>query len=154
MNDHLVQFHVPGVPRPKGSWRPVRNKKTGRTLFVADAKGGREWQAELSYRAIVAHPRKLYDGPVEVQVTFTLPRPRSVTQKRRPWPGVRPDLDKLARTVLDALEGTVLSNDSRVCRLLVEKKYDDDYRPGVSVSVAALTEVPTLMPELRAIAGP
>jgi Holliday junction resolvase RusA-like endonuclease len=61
-------------------------------------------------------------GPVKVQITFHLPRPKS-RPKRHTHPDVRPDLDKLQRAVLDALTGIAWRDDAQVCAIAAEKCY-------------------------------
>ena len=38
-----------------------------------------------------------------------LPRPKTIKPSKRPYPHVRPDIDKLERAVLDGLTGVVFS---------------------------------------------
>ena len=75
--------------------------------------------------------------PVAVQLRFDLRRP---VRGRRSWPCVRPDLDKLARAVLDAItESGLVEDDGQVCELSAVKRYaesPDDV--GVTVEVAAI----------------
>ena len=61
-------------------------------------------------------------------MTFTLPRPRSVPVHKRPRPKVRPDLDKLVRALLDALQGIAFIDDAQVVRLEAVKEYENDKR--------------------------
>ena len=59
--------------------------------------------------------------PVSVKIAFTLRRPKSVT---RPVPHLKPDLDKLVRSTLDALtQAGVWVDDGLVCRLEASKVY-------------------------------
>jgi len=70
------------------------------------------------------------EGPVGVEVTLTVTRPKSVT---RDWPskkanrrGVGGDIDKLARAVLDGLTlSKVFGDDSQVVELTARKCYPD-----------------------------
>ena len=59
--------------------------------------------------------------PVSVKIAFTLRRPKSVT---RPVPHLKPDLDKLVRSTLDALtQAGVWVDDGLVCSLEASKVY-------------------------------
>lgn len=49
------------------------------------------------------------------------------------WPSGKPDLDKLVRSIGDALTGIILKDDSRIVAIQVVKEYGT---PGVEVSVA------------------
>ena len=59
-------------------------------------------------------------GAVEVDITFMLPRPRTVARRE---PHVRPDVDKLARAALDGLTGAAFQDDAQVVRLGATKVY-------------------------------
>lgn len=61
---------------------------------------------------------------MELFVDFHLRRPDSVGI-RRVWPFVKPDADKLARGVCDALTGWIWKDDALVVRLIVQKRYAD-----------------------------
>ena len=84
----------------------------------------------------------LWAAPVYVQLDFYLSRPKShygtgrnaqkIKESAPSWPG-RPDVDKLARAVLDALTGLVIADDSTVVELRAGKSYGR--RPGVAVLV-------------------
>jgi Holliday junction resolvase RusA-like endonuclease len=67
------------------------------------------------------------NGPVSVHINFLFPRPKSKTWKRRAMPRLphakKPDLDNLAKAVLDALNGLVFSDDSQVVHLVLRKSY-------------------------------
>lgn len=69
-------------------------------------------------------------GAVEMRLTFYLPRPKTV--KRR-YPTVKPDIDKLARAVQDALNGIVYRDDAQVVSLSVHKRYCGAQPSGVVV---------------------
>lgn len=83
--------------------------------------------------------RKLIDGPVSVSATFYLAR-----QTSRPheiYPDRKPDLDKLCRALGDALEGVILTQDSRIIRWYARKLYTDDHPQGITCSVIEVSEV-------------
>jgi len=138
-----IEFTVHGVPAPKGAMRAFPVRKAGAlTGKVAVTARGSAKQTEWHHRvheAIRANvgDMALIDGPVTVTLDFRLPRPKSHPKTRRTWPAVAPDIDKLARLVLDALTGTVLVDDARVIGLQASKDYAVDHhiRPGVDVKV-------------------
>jgi crossover junction endodeoxyribonuclease RusA len=78
-----------------------------------------------------------WDVPVVVDLAFYLTKPaktRFIT-----LPAVKPDLDKLARAILDVLTDIgVYENDSRVVWLKVSKHWANDLHrtPGVEIRVA------------------
>lgn len=134
----MLTFHAEGVPVPKGSLRHVGN---GRLVEQTKAK---PWMSRIRAAALKAAADTGHNRitvPVEVDVTFTFIRPKSA--KNRLYPHMRSvgDLDKLCRSLLDALqpsktEDGVMDDDSLVVSLTAHKVYGDV--PGVSVRVTEL----------------
>ena len=102
-----------------------------------------EWRNRL-VEAFSDHPPMIpAEVPVIVYVEFEFARPKSHPRKRREAEGRLkrdgPDIDKLARLVLDALTvARVYDDDRQVTDLIARKRYtaSDDSREGVWVSVA------------------
>lgn len=128
-----VTFTVLGEPRPQGSKR-IGRTSTGRPLILDQADGRlRTWRQEVGWAAKGAMDGvELLDGPLTVRATFRLIRPISVSERRRPMPSVKPDVDKLTRSLLDACTGVVWRDDAQVVALDIVKIYGE---PGVTVSV-------------------
>lgn len=130
----LLNVFVEGTPQPKGSWKIVgRIGQRGR--MVNAAKGAPKWE-----KAVVEAVRDAYRGePVDCAVVvglrFLLERPPS--RKKALFCDRKPDADKLTRCVLDCLEGTVYSNDSRVIAPIVTKGYCQS--PGCHIVVRTAT---------------
>lgn len=70
------------------------------------------------------------EGAVTVRVVFVVEQKRSV---RRAEPYVRPDIDKYARAVLDALTGFAFHDDGQVTDLHATKVYGP--QPGAIITV-------------------
>ena len=92
----------------------------------AVATAGRDWQRE--------HGQELLDEPLALRAVFHLPKPSSAP-KWKLWARGRPDVDKLARAVLDALTGVVWIDDSRVVSLHVSKPYAIDGPPRAEIEI-------------------
>lgn len=146
-----VSFVVWGTPAPKGSVRaiPVRNRPSGAVIVPDNAPRLRDWTRAVSdavSRVAEQTGASVIPGPVRVSVRFLLPRPKSAPKRRRTWPDRKPDVDKLARAVLDPMRGVVFEDDARVVGLLAEKDYaaqTNDDRPRAEVHVWAVEEVPS-----------
>jgi Holliday junction resolvase RusA-like endonuclease len=126
--DYAVRVY--GLPAPKGSMKCVG--KNGRHQLVEQlAKTVTPWRA-LVVAAGKALPVSGLVGPIGVEVTFTVPRPKTVPLSVREWPTVaRGDLDKMCRLLLDGLEDAGLyGNDSQVVDLHAVKAYPDT--PGAT----------------------
>lgn len=136
---------VPGIPRPQGSKRKGR----GGQLFES-SKYVAAWRADvklLATGAVRSAGGRIEDGPVRVQLEFIFPRPKrkrdtaAAELRAAVYKPERPDIDKLARAVLDALEGTVYKADAQVCELELRKLYGNNGAdPGVAISWRALKE--------------
>jgi Holliday junction resolvase RusA-like endonuclease len=59
---------------------------------------------------------------------------------KRPFPIVPPDLDKLARGLLDGIgqSEVIWGDDSQVIQLIARKFYADDREPGAEVKITEL----------------
>lgn len=127
MDGDFVQFHVDGVPVPQGSKTVARG---GGKTWLRDANAAvlKPWRHKVAAAADVG---VTFTKPVAVTARFHMPRP---ARQRFDRPGVRPDIDKLARAVLDGItDGGLLVDDSLVVRLVVEEFYSES--PGVTVWV-------------------
>ena len=151
--DGLV-FDVFGTPAPQGSKKAFArtNKTTGKTtVSLVESAGDRlkEWRSEVHAAAMVAKVQAGWapvNGPVMVEIMFYLPRPKAHYGSGRnagvlkDWvpavPTTRPDGDKLARAVLDALtSAAVYVDDSQVVDLHASKRFADGREPGASITV-------------------
>lgn len=70
--------------------------------------------------------------PVTLTLTYTFRRPASIPKKRS-FPVVKPDLDKIVRATGDALTGVIYHDDSQVVEITCRKLYG----PVESVRVVA-----------------
>lgn len=135
-------FTVHGKPEPEGNLRSAPRKGGGINTWHANQKDLRPWRANVAWEARAALTGPVLDGPLGVEVIFTLRRPPSAPKRRR-YPTVKPDLDKLARGVLDALtDSGVWKDDALVVRLAAEKTYvgaDDALdAPGALITVTEI----------------
>lgn len=133
-------FTVPGRPQQKGS-----KTRLGRAV-VDDNPRAKHWQYVVEQTAREHWTPAVIDGPCAVSLEFFFTRPRYhygtgrnaeliKTQYLDAQMVTTPDIDKLARTVLDGLAGVVFIDDSRVCRLGVGKSYGDPERVEVEIVV-------------------
>lgn len=134
-------FFAAGTPQPKGSPRPIRiGTRLGLTV---KHKSGEAWERAIMHTARAHLPPKPLDCAVRVDLVFCIERPATVT--RRVWPHVKPDLDKLTRAALDALQRAgMFVDDSRVCCGEVTKIYG--VPAGVAISVGASPHPPSILP--------
>jgi crossover junction endodeoxyribonuclease RusA len=132
-----ITFRVAAVPVPKGSVKAFMVKGLNRPVLTSDAKGLKAW-ASVVRGAAQHHCTSLLEGGVAVSLGFVLPRPKSMPKKTRPHM-TRPDVDKLARAVLDALIGVTFHDDGQVVGLACDKRYAAlGEQPGVTVSLVTV----------------
>lgn len=117
-----IRLVVYGNPVPKARVRVVRTK-SGKTVSYTPHKT-ESWEDSIRIQALQDRPAKLLDGPLALEVIFYLLRPKS-KPKRVKYPDTKPDLDNLVKSIKDALEGVIYTNDSRIVREVIEKCYGD-----------------------------
>lgn len=94
----------------------------------------------------------MLDGPVEMRLLFVFPRPKSKTKKRGDsppeWKTSKPDIDNLAKAVMDSLNGLAYIDDAQVCSQRIEKVIaSKDYPAVTRIEVVSLDGVAApLMP--------
>lgn len=142
MNEQHSVF-VPGIPQQKGNI--IRGKWGG---HHDTNKKLRPWMQQVVTTITEADWSPILHGPVTVEIDFAFPRPKAHYGSGRNidrlkatapfWHTKHPDLDKLIRSILDALtEAGVVTDDGQVCRVLATKRYTTtDERPGALISMA------------------
>jgi Holliday junction resolvase RusA-like endonuclease len=118
----ICAFTVLGEAKPQGSLTDY-----GRGVTYSNRASLMQWRADI--RAALQQqlpqfllPTAMLRGPVAVRVRFLFPKPASVS-KRRLFPAVAPDCDKLLRAIGDALEHTVVQNDAQIVHWDAWKMY-------------------------------
>lgn len=131
-----ITFRVAAVPVPKGSVKAFLPKGWNRPVLTSDAKGLKAWASVVKSQA-QQHCSSLVTGGVALNLAFVLPRPKSHPKTKTIAHTTRPDVDKLARAVLDALIGVAFNDDGQVAGLVCTKRYGDlGEQPGVVVTIA------------------
>jgi crossover junction endodeoxyribonuclease RusA len=134
-----VRITVAGIPAPQGSKRHVGG---GRMVEQSRAVGPwreavrAETQRVMSNDGTADNWNTTKTWPVIVQIVFRLPRPKSAPASVI-WPAKRPDVDKLARAVLDGLvAGGAIADDCLVVYLSAKKTFASETRgPGCDVII-------------------
>ena len=126
-----ICFEVAGNPRPQP--RP-RAQVRGHRAHIYTPASCDGWKAIIWAEALKHRPLVPIQGPVIVMLEFALRRPKTATGLRHDWP---PDLDNLAKPVLDVLTGLgYWANDGQVDELSASKFYADaEAGPGVTVDI-------------------
>lgn len=112
-------------PKPVGQGR-ISYGQTGRG-YHSNGKKLKPWRAAVKAAAVDAlRGAGPIEGPVILDITVTVPKPKSAPKRRTSWPVTRysGDWDHLGRAVSDALsEAQVWGDDSQVVEGTVRKVY-------------------------------
>lgn len=121
-----IRFNVIGKPEAKP--RP-RARRRGDHAQV--------YQEETPWAALVSHAAGLQReqgapclaGPVGLTLEFRMPRKKQM-RKTKPNPHVtRPDVDNMAKGVMDCLQDVLMANDTQVTGLIATKRYAHEGEP-------------------------
>lgn len=128
-----LSFRVDGFPQTKGSWKVAGRKRNGAPRMLPDNPEETAWAESVAWAArLAARGHQADDRRYAVALDFTLMPPKGRAHRR--------DLDKLARSVLDALTGIIWRDDEQVDRLELVKSIvgPGQPKPGVAVVITAL----------------
>lgn len=121
-----MTFEVPGPLATQGSHRIGRGR-AGRAVVVPVSSAK---LAEYRRRVATAARAKVwrdrsfpFSGPVRLEIDFFRTPPKRGNLPR--YPSTRPDIDKLARAVLDALSGVLYHDDGQVVELILTKRWGE-----------------------------
>ena len=129
-----ITFSVPGNPVPQP--RPRVSTRGGfARAYVPSKHPVHHYRTQLATAARDAGLTATGD-PLDVVIDAVFERPKSHMRKSGVKPDApklpRPDVDNVAKAVLDALQD-VMGDDSMVARLVVEKSYGDEARTTVRI---------------------
>ncbi|MCE2836602.1 MAG: RusA family crossover junction endodeoxyribonuclease [Cyanobium sp. 49614_E6] len=121
----LIHFNIEGIrPAPQGS-----KKHVGRGVMVDMSANLKPWREAVRQEALKTGAAMAL-GPVSVELVFRFARPKGhFNTKGQLKPSapmhviVKPDIDKIERSVLDGLTGVLFKDDSQVCCLYALKVY-------------------------------
>lgn len=129
-----VTFFAYGDPKPQGSKRAFVTKQGRAVLVESSGQALKDWRTDLAVQARASLAEldwTVTDEPVSCALTFSLRAPK---RPKYAAPVTRPDIDKLARSVLDALTTAgAWRDDSQVVELRLAKVYGDP--SGVEVTL-------------------
>ena len=142
-----IHVFVPGDPR--GQPRPRAFYRKGLGVRVYDAGTAEGWKSQVALamrHGIASVPTA---DPVRLELRFVLARPKShydkagIVRKRMPRSHTaKPDVDNLAKAVLDAIQHLgVWVDDAQVTELLVTKRWSSSTldASGCQIHLATVT---------------
>lgn len=128
-------FIIPGEPVPKA--RPRFNSRTGHT-YTTSKTAKAEKLIKDAYLAQGGRNLADYVGRVSICMVFHFPIRKSWAKKKQAellnsTHAIKPDLDNLEKTVLDALNGLAFKDDSQVCMVKKTKLWKKEARTIVQL---------------------
>lgn len=116
---------------PKAKGRP-RFTKSGHTYTPDET---RKYETFLKHELRKHKFYDFYNEPLIITIKFFLKTPQKMI---RMYPCVRPDIDNLAKAILDAMNGIVYSDDKNIVGLMLSKRYHEN--PGIEVIITTKGE--------------
>ena len=128
-----IELFIPVNPVPKGrprftrtghSYTPQKTQEFEKTVctYYSDNCG------------------EYFDGAIKVYLRFYMPIPKGVSKKKHLLMVhkeikhiSKPDLDNLAKSVLDSVNGIAYKDDSQITVLHIEKAYGEE--PGIELKI-------------------
>ncbi len=143
----IVKFTVFGQPIGKG--RPKFSTVCGHVnTYTPEKTANYETLVKYAYQSQCNGIRFDPKVPLDVRITAYFKIPSSASKKRAKLmrehiirPVVKPDLDNVAKVVLDAVNGVAFYDDSQIADMQVRKFYDDSPRVVVTIR-----DIPLAMP--------
>lgn len=142
-------------PAPQGSKRHVGNGR-----LIEQSKRVKPWREQvvdatkdaMNARWLAGRGEETLDGPLSVEIAFTVAKPASAPKRRITWPTTRHsgDLDKLLRSTFDALTTAMaIADDSRIVEVTARKMFPGEGLdaldvPGAVIRIWALPQAVAL----------
>jgi Holliday junction resolvase RusA-like endonuclease len=118
----MGNFFIAGEPAPQGS--KTGRVVNGRVVMWESSVKVKPWRAAVTLitkQAMLKQEWETITDPIELCLSFYLPRPKSV---KREYPSVKPDLDKLIRSTCDGLKtGGLYTDDALIIAITATKQY-------------------------------
>ena len=138
----IVEFFIPGIPKPGGSKRFFGMSKAGKAIIADDCKNA-DWKNSCKAFAMQAYQLPPVSWAIAVTCTFHMPRPKyhfkadgSLSPKfADAMPTKKPDATKLFRSTEDALTGILWVDDALIVQQHITKRYTNGGRPGALIRV-------------------
>ena len=141
--------YIGKVQAQQRSGRRIVHTKDGREFIGSyDPKKSRDFKATLHLLAqteLIAEGKRTIECSCVMTIHYFVPIPKAFSNKKRQQalegrirPTNKPDVDNLAKSVMDAFTGVLYADDRLVVQLTVFKFYRE--REGVDVTIQSLDE--------------
>ena len=141
-----VKFIVPGAPKGKARARTVRGRGGNSFSYTPEQTVLYENLIKCCSRQ-EANSMIFNDGqPLKVTIIAYYPIVKSTSKKKKQqmlddlmFPTKKPDIDNIAKSILDALNKLAYRDDTQVVTLHMEKHYADEPRVEVEIEEIEIT---------------
>ena len=141
-----VKFIVPGAPKGKARARTVRGRGGNSFSYTPEQTVLYENLIKCCYRQ-ESNSMIFNDGqPLKVTIIAYYPIVKSTSKKKKQqmlddlmFPTKKPDIDNIAKSILDALNKLAYRDDTQVVTLHMEKHYADEPRVEVEIEEIEIT---------------
>lgn len=131
-----IQFTVPGRPQPKQRPRICQ----GHT-YTPKETAEYEERVLLAAKKAKVIPQSPIEQTIKVQLLFYMPIPKSWKKQKQEaakegaiYPISRPDVDNLAKSILDACNNVIYTDDSIIADLTISKRYGTEPRAEITIT--------------------
>lgn len=133
-----IKFTVPGAP--KGKQRPRICRINGRNMAYTPRQTV-EYEKLIKARYNAVSDAKFdKNEPLEINVIALFQIPKSASKKSKKMmingqllPAKKPDIDNIAKVVLEALNGICYHDDAQICQICCKKMYAEN--PEIQVTI-------------------
>ena len=132
-----VRFTVPGAPKGKARARTVRGRGGNSFSYTPEQTVLYENLIKCCYRQEASG---VIFKPLKVTIIAYYPIVKSTSKKKKQqmlddlmFPTKKPDIDNIAKSILDALNKLAYRDDTQVVTLHMEKHYAEDPRVEVEI---------------------
>ena len=137
MGHEVIHFTVLGDP--KGKARP-KFRRLGKITMTYTPKATVDYENSVR-KAFINTVGKNFDpinGPIKTEIKCIFKIPDSVSKRKHNEmigkPALRkPDLDNIAKSILDPLNNIAYKDDSQICRISGSKEYGENPRVDVTI---------------------
>lgn len=128
-----MKIVIPIKPESKGRPRFERN---GHAYTPQKTRAYEDCVRILARRAVI----RPMEGEIYITIHFYLPIPKSWSKRKKQLamdkairPTVTPDIDNLAKAILDGLNGIVYADDKQIVDMTLRKFYGEEPRTEIEV---------------------
>ncbi len=133
-----IQFAIPGPPKHQ-----QRHRSSSRGKFVHQYDPSAKDKVHFLLQARKHAPKSPQYGVIYLTVWFCMPRPKDhyrtgkfagILKDSAPlWHTKRPDIDNLQKFLFDSLNGVFWKDDSQICSVIAQKRYDENPRTVIQI---------------------